>query len=132
MSATLFDELIALLGERALLSLIEAKGGRRFYVPEKAAGSQLEGIVGPKAAGDMVSFYGRGWLTIPLARRWRVAVYRTRGLTYPQIAEKLGITEDWAQKLGAKTGATPVSKPRRKPRKPPSRQAQQLELLPPD
>jgi DNA-binding NarL/FixJ family response regulator len=89
--------LIDLLGEEAALRLVDVHAGTRFFVPktltarsELVRSTQLDA----KVLAPLVRSLGGELLNLPLCREWRVRIYRSReGLTYSQIAQRLGITE---------------------------------------
>ncbi len=91
----------AAIGVAALLRLLEQRGGTVVYVPGRSlspnsglgkelglddeACERLRGLLSSDTAGERVK--------IPLARAWRARVYRLDGLSYTQIALRLGVTE---------------------------------------
>ena len=81
-----------------LATLAEALGPLNERLAQHAAdpnqGSELARIVGLDAARRLAQTYGRDWLKVPLARDWRIRVYRARGDSYRTIARKLGVHED--------------------------------------
>lgn len=83
------------IGAEAALSLIEQRGGNRIYIPtiQRVHRSELEKVVGLTAAQALAVPYGPGWHFIPLAREWRIPIYRMRGMTYAEIARAVGCTE---------------------------------------
>lgn len=95
------------IGADATLRLIEAHGGTRLYVPEKPnQGSPLARLVGLSQARALADRYGGDYIRVPLARNWRVRLYRQRGETYPAIARRLGITESQVGKILTAAGST--------------------------
>lgn len=83
------------IGREAALALIEARGGNRVYIPAPAriGQSELPDIIGLDEARSLAVAYGPQWYFIPIAREWRVLLYRHRGMTYAEIARKTGTTE---------------------------------------
>lgn len=89
-----------LIGPEATLRLIEAFGGTRLYVPKAPnQGSRLAHAIGLDAARALATAWGRDTMLVPIARAWRVRVYRARGDTYAAIARRLGIREDSVWKI---------------------------------
>lgn len=86
--------LASLIGAAAALRLIEAHGGTRLYVPRQIEESpRLVEMLGIDGARRLSAEYGGDYLKVPLARMWRAARYRAEGLSYAQIARRLGCTE---------------------------------------
>ena len=86
--------LIELLGDQLALQLIELHGGTRLNVP-RAIGEEhpLRAALGARGVELLVRYFGGAEIKVPMARPWRAAIYRTRGLTYREIARRLGCTE---------------------------------------
>ncbi len=83
-----------LIGERPLLRLIEAYGGRRLYVPVRVAQFEpLATLLGLKPAQRLARAYAREYITVPLCKAWRMEMLRAQGLTYAAIALRLGMHE---------------------------------------
>jgi hypothetical protein len=82
------------VGAEGTLALIETHGGTRLYVPKLQANADMIALVGATQAEALSRAIGGNTVKVPLAKRWRCLVYRSRGLTYRQIALKLNITED--------------------------------------
>jgi hypothetical protein len=100
------------IGAEALLLLVEQHGGIRLYIPKDInQGSSLARSVGLPAARALSRMFGGEWIKVPIARAWRVRVYRQRGETYQSIARRLLITEGQVGKLLCNAGMT---KPTRK------------------
>jgi hypothetical protein len=96
-----------LVGAEATLRLIEEHGGTRLYVPkEPNQGTPLARLVGIAGANAMAARYGGDFIKVPLARNWRVRLYRGRGDTYTAIARRLGITESQVSKILTAAGVT--------------------------
>ncbi len=83
--------LIALIGESETLALVERFGGTRFYVARQ--GGDMASFLSPAAAAILADAFGGEYLKVPTARRWRCGFYKARGLSYAEIARKLGTTE---------------------------------------
>ena len=112
----LFELLRARLPEEVLLRLIEWRGGRRLYVPREPAALANRGLsaaLGPGAAEVLAARFGGEYILVPLAKRWRARLYRGRGLSYGEIAVRLGCSESavWRH-LRAPDAAPPHSRAR--------------------
>lgn len=83
------------LSPEALLALVEAFGGTALYIPQAPnQGSPLVRAIGREAAQALAAARGGENLKVPLARHWRIRIYRERdGLPYAAIARRLGVTE---------------------------------------
>jgi hypothetical protein len=91
--------LTELIGPAATLALIEAAGGTRIHIPQSVnQGSQLARMIGLEAARALTTWRPREDVKIPLAKVWRIRIYRAEGLSYPAIARKLGIGEAMVHK----------------------------------
>jgi hypothetical protein len=103
--------LAEIIGPRATLTLIEAHGGTRIKVPKNVnQGSALARAIGLDAARAMAGWRGGETVKVPLAKPWRIRLYRAEGLSYTQIARKLGIGESAVHKylqLGGLTTSQP-------------------------
>lgn len=95
MRSEIHDKLIELLGEDMALRLIELHGGTQLYIAvgPNVGKLRLAHELSPAAEIAMARGYGAGNLKIPLAKRWRARIYRSRGLTHREIARRLGCTE---------------------------------------
>lgn len=80
-----------IIGPEAAFELAENHGGTRLYVPHKIAGSELERRIGSAGAAALMARWPGEQIKVPVAREWRVVVYRLRGMTYDAIAVRLGI-----------------------------------------
>nr|WP_294564081.1 helix-turn-helix domain-containing protein [uncultured Rhodopila sp.] len=58
------------------------------------------------AARRLAIKFGSETIALPLARPWRVHVYRARGLSYPQIAKAVGVSEATVARLLKDMGLT--------------------------
>jgi hypothetical protein len=86
--------LVKALGEAGTLRLIEEAGGTRVYVPhDPNQACTLARHVGLPGAKALAMIEGGCWIKVPLCRDWRIKLYRAEGMTYQQIARKLGMTE---------------------------------------
>lgn len=105
-------DLRRLMEDDALLAFVEQHGGTRYFVPKIRSVSLIEKIgIGP--ASMLVSYHGGNYIKVPLARSWRAAIYRARGMSYAQIAVRLGITERGVWSLLKKQGLTGADVPNR-------------------
>ena len=86
--------LVDVVGADGALALIETYGGTRFYVPKQKPNADMVRLLGEVAATMLVQQIGGNTIKVPLAKRWRCLVYRSRGRTYRSIALGLNITED--------------------------------------
>ena len=126
----IFDELLEVIGADALLKLIEARGGTRVYIPDDPENSGMPGLIGAEAAQALTKHYGRGSITVPLAKAWRAAHYRrVEALSHAAIAMKLGMSEDAVQKLLRRSLAPPSTE---RPSQSGDRAPLQTELFPTD
>jgi len=83
-----------IIGADATRQLIEQHAGTRVYVPKDVnQGSAARLGISLPAARALAARYGGEHILVPIARAWRVRLYRVAGLTYPAIARRLGITE---------------------------------------
>nr|WP_294547635.1 helix-turn-helix domain-containing protein [uncultured Rhodopila sp.] len=85
------QHLIRLIGEEETLALVEKFGGTRFYVARQ--GGDMANMFCEATAAALADAFGGEYLKVPTARRWRCGLYKARGLSYAQIARKLGATE---------------------------------------
>lgn len=109
----IFGELLAILGQGPLLALIEAHGGTRLYIPHSIEpGSKVSLAVGVDPAKAVMDRFAGTYLKVPLAPRWRIIIYRSRGETYAQIARRLVMTESQVGKVLSEVGLTGRQAPR--------------------
>jgi hypothetical protein len=101
-----FAELAEVVGDAGLLALVEAYGGTRINVGMQPSAGMID-LLGDEAAGALSRVYGGTKLTIPLAKRWRVLIYLSRGLSADAIARRLnvGIDTVWRTKRLARERA---------------------------
>lgn len=89
-----FGTLLAELGAEPMFQLIEKFGGTRLFVakvPRKE--SPVVSAIGMLAACQLSAKFGSDTIALPLARNWRIQVYRARGWSYPKIAIAVGVSE---------------------------------------
>ena len=95
-----------MLGDAALLRLLEAHGGCRLSVPGRFGEfDPLARLIGIKPARRLVAAYGPGVIAIPLCKRWRAALLRGQGLSYAAIGRRLGMHEQSVYAMLTKRGA---------------------------
>lgn len=83
-----------LLGDDDTLVLIEKFGGTRISVPMTMKDAHpLREALGERIFKKMVRHYGGSQLLVPLAKHWRIALYRHRGRTHREIARLVGCGE---------------------------------------
>lgn len=93
-------ELTRVIGVAATIALAEEFAGTRIYVPLKVRDShRITRAIGREAADKLCAYYGPTAICVPLLRELRAQHYRSKGLTYPRIAVRLGLTEKSVQKL---------------------------------
>ncbi len=98
--------LAAVLGLEGLLRLLENRAGTRLSVPMRAEGSILVDELGADVTAALVKAFGGLRPKIPLGREWRVQVYQSRGLSYSEIATRVGLTEDGVWRILRSSGLT--------------------------
>jgi hypothetical protein len=95
------------IGAEATLRLIEEHGGTRVYIPKDVnQGSAARLGIPLNAARALAECFGGEHILVPIARAWRVRVYRAAGLAYPAIARRLGITERAVGRILTDAGLT--------------------------
>lgn len=101
----MINRLVNLIGETATLALVNARGGRQVYVPEKpTAETTVAKIVGLDAATILGKEFGREAITVPIAREWRILVLSDQGKSVPQIAAQVGSHVDTVRRVRRKHG----------------------------
>ncbi|MCA3367004.1 MAG: hypothetical protein INF79_15460 [Roseomonas sp.] len=96
-----------IIGASAALAMIEAHGGTRVYVPKDINQNSAARLALPlPEARRLGEAFGGEHILVPIARAWRVRMYRAAGLTYPAIARKLGITERAVGRILTDAGLT--------------------------
>ena len=106
-ASDIFGTLFPELGADATFRLIEAFGGTRLFVAKvPREGSRLVNAIGMDAACRLAAKFGSDTIAMPLARPWRVQVYRARGCSYPQIAKAIGVSEATVARLLKDMGLT--------------------------
>lgn len=94
----MLEELIALIGESAVLELIARWGGREIYVPHCRPPKKLEAAIGQEATAKLIQEYPGLHIWIPkggyhrsTADRPTVRAMREDGCTIQQIADRFGV-----------------------------------------
>lgn len=83
-----------IIGAEATLKFVESFGGITIYIPHEAGEeSPLVAAIGFAAAQLLASHLGGERVKVPLLKFWRIVVYRNQGLTYSEIARKVGTAE---------------------------------------
>lgn len=86
--------LLELVGEDATIKLIEAYGGTRPTVPKYFPASHpMKDLLGDDDFKNLHQYFGGCVLHLPLAKRWRLEIYRQRGMKTKEIARRTGYTE---------------------------------------
>lgn len=94
MHSSFGEELAGTIGADATLALIEAKAGQRVHVPKSPAhAAALRAIIGPDAVAKLCESFAGCYVKVPREAAWRIRLYRARGLSYPEIAQKVGVSE---------------------------------------
>jgi hypothetical protein len=88
------SNLVELLGADVAMILMETYGGTRLPVPKVIpADHELRKILSSDDIKRLITYFAGSSLLVPLARSWRAPIYRRQGLTFREIARKLGCTE---------------------------------------
>lgn len=96
-----------IVGAVAALAMIEAHGGTRVYVAKDINQNSAARLALPlPEARRLGEAYGGEHILVPIARAWRVRMYRAAGMTYPAIARRLGITERAVGRILTDAGLT--------------------------
>lgn len=102
----LSDELRRIIGDDAFMKLLERHAGVRLYMPR--AGASLARLIGRENVSQLAERYAGSYIRVPLARDFRVRVYREAGLSNAQIALRLGVTETAVDKIISKMDVKPI------------------------
>jgi predicted DNA-binding protein (UPF0251 family) len=82
------------IGSLATILIVEARGGTRVKIPKHVnQGSELALVVGLEAARALSHWRGGETVKVPLAKLWRIRLYRAEGLSYTDIARRLCVGE---------------------------------------
>lgn len=82
-----------IIGIPQALALIELYGGTRYYVPA-TPNAELVDLIGREAAEKLSQAWKGTYIKVPVARAWRVLVYRQQQMSYAVIARKVGCSEN--------------------------------------
>jgi hypothetical protein len=85
--------IVQIVGAEAALTLVEAYGGTRLFVPKTPTENHIA-LLGDGSAKALSQAWGGEYIKVPLGRAWRVLVYNARGLSYAETARKAGCSED--------------------------------------
>lgn len=98
--STLVRDLQACLGMDGFVQLCQELGGLRIYVPYRLKDdSELVQVLGRELAEKFVRKFAPATIRVPLAKRVRALHFRAQGLSDPQIARKMKITESGVKSL---------------------------------
>lgn len=88
------------IGDDATLKLVAARGGTTVFVPREAKeGHLLADLLGVEAAALLEERWGGEYLTVPIAREFRIDALLARGdMTAPEIALATGAHEDMVRR----------------------------------
>ncbi|HWJ72390.1 MAG TPA: helix-turn-helix domain-containing protein [Kaistia sp.] len=82
--------LVQMMGAEGALALIEWQAPARYYVPKSVGPDDpLAKAVGLDAARALVEARGGEAIMVPVAREWRILIYRSRGMSYAEIGRRL-------------------------------------------
>ncbi len=98
--------LAQVVGLEGLFRLLEWRGGTRLPVPIRPAGSTIAAALGETTAAALVEHWGGLTLKVPIARLWRVQVHHAHGLSYAEIATRVGLTEAGVWRMLRSSGLT--------------------------
>lgn len=94
------ESLCSIIGEPATLALLSLRPGVRLYVPRSATERFIGELGGDKEAAEALARECGGmFIALPVAREWRAAILRKRGMSARDVALALGITERTAHRL---------------------------------
>lgn len=85
---------VALIGATKTLRLIERFAGVRVYIAKRPDPvGELVRAIGAESAQRLAAEYGGEYIVLPSSPQWRVAMYRSTGLSAQTIALRIGIRE---------------------------------------
>ncbi|MBU0931324.1 MAG: hypothetical protein KJ585_04895 [Alphaproteobacteria bacterium] len=88
------------LTEAEMVSLAEAFGGTRLYIPANAADDhEIVRVLGRDGFKKLSAVYSPDVIRVPLCRELRAMHYRRQGLANGKIATRLCITEPAVNKI---------------------------------
>ena len=89
------QELIAVLGEAAIVPFAERFGGTRLYVPFKLDDEhEVTQAIGREAADALCKRFAPSTIRIPLFRDQRIMALHAKGASAAQIATRFAMTEN--------------------------------------
>lgn len=98
--STLVRDLQACLGMEGYVQLCQELGGLRIYVPYTLKDdSELVEVLGRELAEKFSRRFAPATIRVPLAKLARARHFRALGLSDPQIARKLKISESGVKSL---------------------------------
>jgi hypothetical protein len=98
-------ELLALLGEPAMIALAEAFGGTRLLIPTRLdANHAIAQVIGLDVARRLADRLAPDVINVPLSQELRARRYRSQGMSHAQIATRLGMTEGGVLRLLSRSG----------------------------
>jgi DNA-binding NarL/FixJ family response regulator len=87
--------LVQLMGAEGALALIEWQAPARYYVPKTVGPDDpLATAVGFDAARALVEARRGEAIKVPIAKEWRIKIYRSRGMSYAEIGRRLQISQN--------------------------------------
>jgi hypothetical protein len=99
------SELVSLLGQEAAFILMDMHAGTRISIPKVIpADHPLRAALGDEATALLTTYYAGSMLLVPMARSWRAPIYRAKGLTFREMAKRLGCSEKAAYQYMAAKG----------------------------
>lgn len=98
---------VDLIGIEGTVLILEHYAGQRIYIPRDPAElSEMAKAVGLEIAQALASAYGGIYIILPFARKWRALIYKKRGLSYREMAKRLGCRENYIHRVLQQNGAT--------------------------
>jgi hypothetical protein len=102
-----FGSLVSTIGEDATFLMIEEFGGMRLYIPQSPKeDSRIAKVIGLEKSKQLAAKFGHETIRMPLAKAWRIQVYRTRGLSISGISRMVGLAECSVSRHLASMGMT--------------------------
>jgi hypothetical protein len=101
-------EIADIIGDAAVLHLVEAYGGTSVYVPEAPDPShRLVQAIGIEAAAKLAKIYGRDTIEVPTLRiaRTRKALIAAASGKTREVALEFGVTSRWVRMVRNVPGA---------------------------
>ncbi|HQU16651.1 MAG TPA: hypothetical protein PLO69_11190 [Gammaproteobacteria bacterium] len=123
------QEFLELLGEADTLKLIEAAGGQNLVLPKgvEQPGHKLHAKYAAQFGAELLAklarYFGYARVQVPLAKKWRMHLYRAEGRSFADIALLLRMSENAVERAmsgrladGRAGNAIPVADGRRAPK----------------